>query len=139
MRRMAARGRFWQGRYQSQALLDEAGLLTAMAYVDLNPIRAGMASTPEESEFTSIYARIQAMKRAEAPASESTSAVEVKVPLLIFREEASEPAIPFSLREYLELVDWSGRAIRSDKRGAIEGQLPGILQRMNIDPKIGRA
>jgi REP element-mobilizing transposase RayT len=46
---------FFQGRFRSQALVEEADLLTAMAYVDLNPVRAGIAATPEESEFTSIY------------------------------------------------------------------------------------
>src|SRR5690606_15759941 len=56
-------GRFWQGLFRSQALLDEAGIPTAMAYVDLNPVRAGIASTPEDSEFTSIHERIRRLKQ----------------------------------------------------------------------------
>lgn len=131
-------GRFWEGRFKSQALLDEAGLLTAMAYVDLNPIRAGIASTPEESEFTSIYERIRAVRLVTD--NKHLPSEEVRPPLLPFQDGASRtPSVPFSLPDYLALVDWTGRSIRDNKTRLIDSTLPPIAKRLNIDPTAWRA
>lgn len=131
-------GRFWQGRFRSQALLDEAGLLTAMAYVDLNPIRAGIAATPAESEFTSIYQRIRALRQSELLRPEIVDHEETP-PLKPFAGTDVSHTMSYRLSDYLELVDWTGRAIRSDRRGAIDAKLPRIAAQLNIDAEAWKA
>ena len=96
-------GRFWEGRFKSQALLDVRALLACMAYVDLNPIRAGMASTPEQSDYTSIQERIN------QPDNNDLTAI----------DGSTDDAIPFNLKDYLELVDWGGREVKRNMRGYI--------------------
>jgi len=124
-------GRFWEGRFKSQALLDEAALLTCMSYVDLNPIRAGIAKTPETSEHTSIMARIQAYQHSAPDVGPTPKH------LLAFRGPEHRDApddLPFALTDYLQLLDWSGRVIRADKRGIIPEDTPPVLERLSIDP-----
>lgn len=127
-------GRFWEGRFKSDALLDEAALMTCMAYVDLNPVRTKMAKSPETSAHTSIKRRCQQAQKAIQP----NDPKQQDKALLAFvgnpRKDMPK-GLPFALSDYLELVDWTGRIIRKDKRGAIPSQLPPILERLSIEPK----
>lgn len=161
-------GAFWEGRFTSVPLLDEAAVVACLAYVDLNPVRAGLASTPESSAHTSIRTRVvqraaraeartqrQTGRRAEAARTLRTAGVSA-----VARHEAteaqradaedesayrswltpiSEATRPradqagWSLRQYLALVDVTGRALRGDKRGAIPAELPRLLERLDLD------
>ena len=120
------KGRFWEGRFKSQALLDEAAVLTAIGYVDLNPIRAKMAKTPETSDYTSIQQRID----------EDKGIKDNSVPLIDLSSDSNQAhpnSIAFSLTDYCQLVDTLGRAILQGKRGYIEPNEAPILERLNID------
>jgi len=118
-------GRFWEGRFKSQALLDESAVLACMAYVDLNPIRAKMETTPETSKHTSIQNRINALIKGEQPK---------KLMKFIGNHRQNMPkGIAYSLIDYCELVDCTGRCIREDKAGYIENHHSPILERIGID------
>jgi len=140
-------GRFWEGRFKSQALL------SCLAYVDLNPIRAKMASTPEESDFTSIQERLfDHAKRGRRPSRQQKDLVQKFKKNVInqcdseFKQTRLKPlngscfarlseGIPVTRQDYIDLVDCTGRTLREDKRGVINSQLPPILQRLGIQPE----
>lgn len=121
-------GRLWESRFKSQALLDEKALAACMAYVDLNPVRAKMADTPENSDHTSIKRRVKYLKENK---NETLKLAE-------FIGNPREPMpqeLPFHLKDYIELVDVTGRAIRQNKRGCIDNNLPPVLERLGIQSR----
>jgi REP element-mobilizing transposase RayT len=134
-------GKFWESRFASQALKSEEAVLSCMAYVDLNPVRAGVADRPETSSYTSIRERLQPEFDFQQAVDDQTKCgdlLDFKTPLkplLTFENRLVNElqfGILFNFEEYLALVDWTGRIIRRDKRGHIDNALPPILARMEI-------
>lgn len=97
-------GRFWEGRYKCQALLDDQAIPSCMAYVDLNPVRTAIADTPENSDFTSIQQRIEYWKsKADSDSGEETGSFQPEN-LLPFAGSPRQPmpkGLHFLLIDYL--------------------------------------
>jgi len=117
-------------------------VLACLAYVDLNPVRAAIAETPEDSDYTSVQRRIRTLQAAAESSGNSENAEQDIAPaptqppeLYPFvggGREGMPQGLPFYLADYLDLVNWTGRAVRDDKRGAIAEDLPPILERIGI-------
>jgi hypothetical protein len=151
------RGAFWAARYKSIAILDSEALLATCAYIDLNPVAAGIAATPETSRHTSIRQRVdharrkgklgalQAARRGSVSGSRAAGNLEQDhwlVPLEDRRRTRSFPPSgstsqgpregmleSFSLGSYLLLVDYTGRLFRQGK-ARISGAVQEIFQRL---------
>ena len=108
-------GHFWESRFKCQALLDVKALLTCMVYVDLNPIRTGIARALADSEFTSIQERI----------------TKNNTWLSGFGKDESE--LPYYLSSYIDLVEETGRCIRDDKQGFISQETAKAINLMGIN------
>ncbi|MFH1137119.1 MAG: transposase [Pseudomonadota bacterium] len=147
------KGRFWEGRFKCQVLLDDSAVLACMAYVDLNPIRAGIADTPETGLFTSARDRISAFASqglAEA-ASENNGEQTPPRRERVSRETTNSSRadwlcplggdvsgfrrgiLDMTTGEYLSLLDWTGRQIREKADGVIPDHLDPILERLNVE------
>ena len=118
------KGRFWEGRFKCQKLIGEAAILSCAVYVDLNPIRAKKAATPETSEHTSAFERIQALKNNLMDDSLWISP--------IADSETRRGFLSLNLEEYLSILDQTGRELRADKRGSISGSVKPLLERIGI-------
>ncbi|MCG8651429.1 MAG: hypothetical protein MI861_16430 [Pirellulales bacterium] len=148
-------GHFWEGRYRAQVLLDEACVLACATYVDLNPVRAAMAETPESSQFTGAKDRLDDLsehscdirhthhweRNKHRKRSGWLSPIEIgegSDSLGVDAEPTNRRAsrkgfLWLSLADYLELLDWTGRQLRRDKRGAIPQHLQPILNRVGLN------
>ena len=173
-------GAFWEGTFKAELIEDEASLLACMAYVDLNPIRAMMAQTLQESEYTGAYDRIAELRKqlatgelvpiqigkslsdevaatntnSDLPPVSSTFInaweqkdhpmigwlapirLDERVPERVCKSNGRRPSsrgfLSISLLKYLEVVEWSGRQIRHDKKGAIPPGVPSVFSQLGI-------
>ena len=146
------KGHFWEDRFGSQLILDEAGLLACAIYVDLNPVRAALAETPETSHFTGAKARLDDLQQAkpenpdthewERSTDRQCSGWLSPVEINETRDEAGTDICPdrrrasrkgflsMPLAKYLQLLDWTGRQIVRFHPGA-----PGFNPRSNRTQK----
>jgi REP element-mobilizing transposase RayT len=142
-----ARGAFFEERFKSVAILDEESLLATCAYIDLNPVAAGIAEVPEASPYTSITTRVDHVKeQGRAPdviaahsgsvaGSNTAAGLEESLWLCPIEDRSNVDSSRegmlegLSLGSYLLLVDFTGRLFREGK-AVISAELTGILERL---------
>jgi hypothetical protein len=150
------RGAFFEGRFKSVAILDEESLVAVSAYIDLNPVAAGIAEVPEASPYTSIKrrvehveaqgqtARLKAAAAGSVAGSRAAGGLEESLWLCPIEDrrrlESSREGMleGLSVGSYILLVDYTGRLFRQGK-AAISAELAGIFDRLGCDAKSWQA
>ena len=156
-------GKFWQSRFKGVKLLDEASILACAAYVDLNPSRAAIAENLEGSLFTSAQQRVLELRsmaeRKGRVKGKAPKAGRRLPPLKSIagslcpvglnegksgigtcahtegRRASDKGFLQISTAEYLDLLDWTARRLRSGKRGSTPKCAPPLFERLGIDER----
>jgi len=123
-------GRFWEGRYSSQALLDEAAVFSCMAYIDLNPIRAGIAEKVEESQYTAINKRVEQLKEVDPIDVQK----ELDASMTAITHHIKSKQLLISLKDYIELVEYAAKSIKYPSKSAIPAHVKSTLSSLNLQP-----
>jgi len=119
------KGRFWEGRFKSQRLLDEAAIVACMVYVDLNPVRAGLTEDARKAEHTSLT------KRLEESTEDSTQ-------LRVINKPASSMPITITLKAYIQLVIWTEQSKHKAKSSKTTDPPLASRNITQLMPKPGR-
>jgi len=146
------KGTFWEGRFKSIAVLDEEALLATCAYIDLNPVAAGLAATPEQSPYTSLRQRLKHARRqgqlgalsaaakGSVAGSRALGALEESHWLCPLEDRRRQGGVregmfeSCSLGSYLLLVDYSSRIWREGK-ARVAPAVAGIFERLGTSPE----
>ena len=118
------KGRFWEGRFKSQRLLDEDAILACMVYVDLNPVRAKLVKDIVNAEHTSLSQRLDQ----EADINKKLAVI-----------NKPELTLPFTLtlKEYIQLGRWTTEAQQSNRPTKFESVPPPDFRIIERMPKPG--
>lgn len=114
-------GRFWEGRFKTQALLDDPAVLACMVYVDLNPLRAGLETSPEEAPHTSLRRRFSTAQRTNTRLEPLAGSIRSELPEL-------------TLRAYREVVNWTNGNLHAGSKPPMIGTIPATMRQLHIRP-----
>ena len=121
-------GRFWEGRYSSQVLLDEAAVFSCMVYVDLNPVRARITDKLESSNNTGIKNRLEKLKEIEPSQARALLSANVNA----LSQTTKGKQLSMSLKAYVELVEWTGKNIVYPNKAKLPSHIAFSLQQLNL-------
>ncbi|HHI79703.1 MAG TPA: transposase [Planctomycetes bacterium] len=146
------KGRFFEGRFHCTRLEDIPVVAVCMQYIELNPIRAGMAKSIDESAFTSAFERLMGekarrriagyeKKRRKGEKLTKRQKALLKSERRKLRESQwlapldaeGSPFVGFEVSEYLAMVEAAGRRVRRGKRGSVPESVPPLLERLELD------
>jgi hypothetical protein len=146
-------GAFFEGRFKSIAILDQESLLSVAAYIDLNPVAAGIVALPEQSPHTSIKERVdnavvqgrmedvEQIRNGSVAAQAVSGDIEDSLWLVPIEDRQRQGSLRkgivegFTLGQYLLLVDYTSRVVRKGK-AVVQSELEGIFERLQSSAEI---